>query len=147
MARAILKRSKIVICDEATSSLDQQTDRLVTQTIAEGFEGSTMLVIGALVCRLLASTTTHFLIASAHRLRTVIEFDKILVMHEGTVAEYDTPANLLSDSNSRFYALCQAVSSVRQHVWAIELTAASADRTSGICKSVANLRRWTVMMV
>ena len=46
----------------------------------------------------------------AHRLRTVIEFDRIIVMHEGSVAEYDTPANLLADPTSRFYALCQAVS-------------------------------------
>ena len=46
MARAILKKSKIVICDEATSSLDYQTDRLITKTISEGFEDSTMLVIG-----------------------------------------------------------------------------------------------------
>jgi len=89
MARAILKRSKVVIMDEATASVDYATDELISKTIKEEFAESTILTI-------------------AHRLRTVIDYDRIMVLDDGRIAEFDTPATLLADQSSRFYGLCQA---------------------------------------
>ncbi|SGY80268.1 BQ5605_C008g05343 [Microbotryum silenes-dioicae] len=89
MARALLKRNKILLLDEATASVDYKTDELITQTISEEFNDSTLLVI-------------------AHRLRTVIGFHKILLLDAGKILEYDSPSQLLADPSSRFYALCRA---------------------------------------
>ncbi|SCV71041.1 BQ2448_3803 [Microbotryum intermedium] len=89
MARALLKRNKILLLDEATASVDYKTDELITQTISEEFNDSTLLVI-------------------AHRLRTVIGFNKILLLDAGKILEYDSPSKLLADSTSRFHALCRA---------------------------------------
>ncbi|CAD6587814.1 MAG: hypothetical protein CYPHOPRED_004148, partial [Cyphobasidiales sp. Tagirdzhanova-0007] len=89
LARALLKQHPLILMDEATSSVDYETDTLITATIAEEFKHSSLLVI-------------------AHRLRTVIGFDKILVLDIGRVVEFDSPAKLIADSNSRFHALCKA---------------------------------------
>ncbi|KAJ9123263.1 hypothetical protein QFC22_001460 [Naganishia vaughanmartiniae] len=89
MARAILKRNKILVMDEATASIDYETDELIGKTIREEFSESTILTI-------------------AHRLATIIDYDKVLVMDKGYIAEYDSPATLLKDHNSKFYALCRA---------------------------------------
>ncbi|KAE8419738.1 P-loop containing nucleoside triphosphate hydrolase protein [Aspergillus pseudocaelatus] len=74
LARAIVRDSRIVICDEATSSLDYQTDQKVQQTISS-FHGKTLFCI-------------------AHRLRTIIHYDRICVMDKGCIAELDTPVRL-----------------------------------------------------
>ncbi|TGO35495.1 hypothetical protein BHYA_0156g00190 [Botrytis hyacinthi] len=76
LARAIIRRPKILILDEATSSVDVQTDALIQQSIREEFVDSTLLVI-------------------AHRLSTVGDFDKILVMNDGNVAEMGSPKELI----------------------------------------------------
>ncbi|KAJ9107494.1 hypothetical protein QFC21_000949 [Naganishia friedmannii] len=89
MARAILKRNKILVMDEATASIDYETDELIGKTIREEFSESTILTI-------------------AHRLATIIDYDKVLVMDKGHIAEYDSPATLLKDHHSKFYALCRA---------------------------------------
>ncbi|CAK5268515.1 unnamed protein product [Mycena citricolor] len=89
MARAILKRSKVLVMDEATASVDYATDELIGKTIREEFAGSTILTI-------------------AHRLRTVIDYDRILLLDKGQVLEFDAPATLLANSDSSFYKLCQA---------------------------------------
>ncbi|KPV72284.1 uncharacterized protein RHOBADRAFT_39718 [Rhodotorula graminis WP1] len=89
MARALLKRNKVLLLDEATASTDSQTDELITQTIREEFADSTLLVI-------------------AHRLRTIIDFTRVLVLDRGEIVEFDSPAKLLDDPSSRFYALCRA---------------------------------------
>ena len=91
LARALLAAHPLILMDEATSSVDYETDALITTTIAQEFKNSSLLVI-------------------AHRLRTVIGFDKILVLHEGKVAEFDSPATLIADQASRFHGLCKAVS-------------------------------------
>lgn len=77
LARAIIRRPKILILDEATSSVDVQTDALIQQSIREEFADSTLLVI-------------------AHRLSTVGDFDKIIVMHDGKVAEIGSPQELIN---------------------------------------------------
>ncbi|KAG8716045.1 hypothetical protein FRC11_010771 [Ceratobasidium sp. 423] len=92
MARAILKRAKVLFCDEATASVDYVTDELISQTIRKEFADSTIITI-------------------AHRLRTIIDYDKVLVMDQGHIAEYDEPSVLLADTSSKFYALCKATGS------------------------------------
>lgn len=89
MARAILKRAKILFCDEATASVDYVTDELISQTIRKEFAESTIITI-------------------AHRLRTIIDYDKVMVMDQGRIAEFDDPSVLLSNPSSKFYALCKA---------------------------------------
>ncbi|WVQ95827.1 hypothetical protein IAU59_002926 [Kwoniella sp. CBS 9459] len=83
MARAILKRNKLLFMDEATASID------FSKTIREEFSESTILTI-------------------AHRIHTIIDFDKVLVMDQGRIAEYASPAELLRDHRSKFYSLCKA---------------------------------------
>ncbi|EJU00344.1 multidrug resistance-associated ABC transporter [Dacryopinax primogenitus] len=89
MARAILRRSKVLLMDEATASVDYQTDELIGKTIRDEFADSTILTI-------------------AHRLRTVIDYDKVLVLDQGRIAEFDEPVNLLANPSSMFYALCKS---------------------------------------
>ncbi|KAH9043928.1 ATP-binding cassette transporter [Lactarius pseudohatsudake] len=89
MARAILKRTKVLVMDEATASVDYATDELIGQTIRHEFAKSTILTI-------------------AHRLRTVIDYNRVMLLEEGRIVEFDSPAILLSNSNSKFYSLCKA---------------------------------------
>ena len=75
LARALVRGSRIIVCDEATSSVDMETDDKIQATIAQGFQGRTLLCI-------------------AHRLRTIIGYDRICVMDAGQIAEMDTPMEL-----------------------------------------------------
>jgi len=86
IARAILKKNKVILIDEATSNIDIETESFIQNTIKEKLRDSTVLTI-------------------AHRLKTIIESDKILVLGEGKVIEFDTPQNLLDNSSSFFYGL------------------------------------------
>ena len=79
LARALLKDSKILVLDEATAAVDVETDNLIQSTIREAFANCTTLTI-------------------AHRLNTIIDSDRVLVLDRGTKLEYDTPANLLDSS-------------------------------------------------
>lgn len=85
IARALLSNAKILVLDEATSMSDQATQRSVTKCV-DGLQGVTVLCI-------------------AHRLKTVEGFDKILVMDNGTVAEFDTPRKLMNNPDSHFRKL------------------------------------------
>ncbi len=99
MARALVRKSKLVLLDEATSSVDYITDSLVQKTIEQEFG---KLGDGG------ERTTTVLTIA--HRLSTVLNSDKILVMDAGVVREFGSPKELLSNPNSLFYQLFQAES-------------------------------------
>ncbi|XP_069474938.1 ATP-binding cassette sub-family C member 5 isoform X2 [Ambystoma mexicanum] len=90
IARVLLRRCKILILDEATASMDAETDILIQETIREAFGDCTMLTI-------------------AHRLNTVLGSDRIMVLTQGQVMEFDTPSVLLSNENTRFYAMFAAV--------------------------------------
>lgn len=75
LARALVRGSQIIVCDEATSSVDMETDEKIQRTIASGFKGKTLLCI-------------------AHRLKTIIGYDRICVMDQGQIAELDEPWEL-----------------------------------------------------
>lgn len=86
LARALLRKSKILILDEATASVDLETDDLIQKTIRNQFRDCTVLTI-------------------AHRLNTVLDSDRIIVLDEGRIVEFDTPKILLSDNKSVFYSM------------------------------------------
>ena len=88
LARSLLRSPKIILLDEATASIDYASDAKIQNTIRKEFEQSTILTI-------------------AHRLRSVIDYDKILVMDAGEVKEYDHPYSLLLNKNSIFYSMCE----------------------------------------
>ena len=75
LARALVRGSQIIVCDEATSSVDMDTDQKIQRTIQTGFRGKTLLCI-------------------AHRLKTIINYDRICVMDQGRIAELDIPLRL-----------------------------------------------------
>ncbi|XP_034739863.1 multidrug resistance-associated protein 7 [Etheostoma cragini] len=86
LARALLTRAKVLCIDEATASVDQKTDNLLQETIRETFQDMTVLTI-------------------AHRINTIMDCDRVLVMHAGKVVEFDTPAALCQTDRSIFQRL------------------------------------------
>jgi ABC-type multidrug transport system fused ATPase/permease subunit len=83
LGRALLKQCRILLLDEATSSVDYETDREIQRTLREAFNQCTILTI-------------------AHRINTIMDSDKILVMKDGYVEEFAPPQELLKDENSTF---------------------------------------------
>ncbi|KAF0367633.1 ABC transporter [Gigaspora margarita] len=88
MARALVRHSKLIIMDEATASIDFRTDHLIQTTIRNEFKDSTVITI-------------------AHRLRTVADYDRILVMDAGEVAEFDAPYLLMQKPDGVFRGMCE----------------------------------------
>ncbi|TYJ55637.1 hypothetical protein B9479_003669 [Cryptococcus floricola] len=92
MARALLRRSNLIIMDEATASVDFATDEAIQTAIRSEFKQSTLITI-------------------AHRLSSVIDYDRLLVLSDGSIAEFDTPIhhlqNLLRKDDSLFKSLCE----------------------------------------
>uniref|UniRef100_UPI0005CAB691 ABC transporter C family member 3-like n=1 Tax=Fragaria vesca subsp. vesca TaxID=101020 RepID=UPI0005CAB691 len=86
LARVLLKKRRILVLDEATASIDAATDTVIQETIKRETSGCTVITV-------------------AHRIPTVIDNDLVLVLDEGKVLEYDSPARLLEDSSSAFSKL------------------------------------------
>ncbi|KAG5515912.1 hypothetical protein RHGRI_036827 [Rhododendron griersonianum] len=89
LARALLRRSKILVLDEATAAVDVRTDALIQKTIREEFKSCTMLII-------------------AHRLNTIIDSDRVLLLEAGRVVEYASPEELLQNDGSAFSKMVQS---------------------------------------
>merc|ERR1719225_1367262 len=94
LARALLRKTKILVLDEATAAVDLETDDLIQKTIRKEFAKSTVITI-------------------AHRLNTIVDYDKILVLRQGLVEECDSPNNLMSDDQSLFYSMCNDANLVK----------------------------------
>ena len=88
LARALLRRSRILVLDEATAAVDLETDALVQKTIRAAFADATILTI-------------------AHRLNTVVDYDRVMVLDKGEIVEFDSPQNLLADPESHFHAMAK----------------------------------------
>ena len=86
LARAILANRNILCIDEATANVDFESDNFIQETIKSKFKDVTVMTI-------------------AHRIHTIVDYDRILVMNNGRVAEFDTPSALLSNKTSLFYSL------------------------------------------
>ncbi|XP_076093490.1 ATP-binding cassette sub-family C member 3-like isoform X1 [Mytilus galloprovincialis] len=88
LARTLLHKTNILILDEATAAVDMETDDLIQQTISEEFAECTILSI-------------------AHRLNTVMDYDRIMVMDKGMIVEFDEPENLLKNVDGTFYSMAK----------------------------------------
>ncbi|CAH0557930.1 unnamed protein product [Brassicogethes aeneus] len=92
LARAILRKNRILIMDEATANVDLQTDRMIKDTIAEKFRDCTVLTI-------------------AHRLMTIMDYDKVMVLQNGKIVEFDHPYLLIKDEDTLFYKMARETGS------------------------------------
>ncbi|CAF1538860.1 unnamed protein product [Rotaria sordida] len=93
LARAILKKSKILVIDEATANVDHATDELIQRAIRDQFKECTVLTI-------------------AHRLRTIIDSDRIMVLSNGKLVEFDSPEVLLLNTQSHFTSLVEQTGTI-----------------------------------
>ncbi|KAL8569306.1 hypothetical protein ACOMHN_024254 [Nucella lapillus] len=88
LARTLLRRTRVLVLDEATAAVDVETDALIQTTVREAFNHCTVLSI-------------------AHRLHTILDYDRILVLDSGRVLEFDTPQNLQNNTESVFTAMLE----------------------------------------
>ncbi|XP_050405988.2 multidrug resistance-associated protein 1 [Patella vulgata] len=88
LARTLLRRTKILVLDEATAAVDYETDSLIQQTIRTAFKDCTIITI-------------------AHRINTIMDYDRVAVMDEGKIIEFDSPTRLLDNNKSQFYSMAK----------------------------------------
>nr|XP_008197317.1 PREDICTED: multidrug resistance-associated protein 1 isoform X4 [Tribolium castaneum] len=88
LSRALLRKTKVLILDEATAAVDLETDDLIQKTIRSEFKNCTVLTI-------------------AHRLNTIMDSDRVVVLDNGRIVEFDSPSNLLKQQQSIFYSMCK----------------------------------------
>ncbi|KAL5577348.1 hypothetical protein UlMin_019047 [Ulmus minor] len=124
LARALLRRSKILVLDEATSAVDVGTDALIQKTIRDEFKSCTMLII-------------------AHRLNTIIDSDRILVLDAGQVAEYDAPEKLLLNEENAFFRMVQSTGSANaKYLCSLVLGDEQHKRGREEAEQLVGQRRW-----
>ena len=85
-----MRKNKIVVLDEATAKIDLETEKMIQSLLSKCFQDCTMIVV-------------------AHRLQTLNESDRVLVLDEGEVKEFDTPQNLLKKDNGYFLQMVKQV--------------------------------------
>ncbi|KAF9207492.1 hypothetical protein BGZ49_000307 [Haplosporangium sp. Z 27] len=95
LARALLRKSKILVLDEATAAVDVETDELIQKTIRKEFKDRTILTI-------------------AHRIKTIMDSDKILVLEKGHVQEFESPKTLIQRPESLFFKLAQQAGEIKE---------------------------------
>ncbi|KAJ1533089.1 hypothetical protein HK096_005698, partial [Nowakowskiella sp. JEL0078] len=88
LTRAMLKKPRILIMDEATANVDLETDSIIQKALREDFKDATILTI-------------------AHRLNTIIDYDRVLVLSQGEIQEFDNPAVLLADRSGVFSSMVE----------------------------------------
>ncbi|VDO37669.1 unnamed protein product [Haemonchus placei] len=88
LARAVLRNARVLVLDEATAAVDVTTDSLIQTTIRQEFTQSTVFTI-------------------AHRLNTIMEYDRVMVLENGRIIEFDSPQTLLEDRDSAFAKMVQ----------------------------------------
>ncbi|VDI57681.1 ATP-binding cassette, subfamily C (CFTR/MRP), member 1 [Mytilus galloprovincialis] len=88
LARALLRKTKILVLDEATAAVDLKTDELIQNTIRTEFADCTVLTI-------------------AHRLNTIMDYTRVMVLETGRIKEFDSPTNLLQNRDSVFYSMAK----------------------------------------
>ncbi|XP_055685130.1 multidrug resistance-associated protein 1 isoform X4 [Lutzomyia longipalpis] len=88
LARALLRKTKVLILDEATAAVDLETDDLIQRTIRTEFKECTVLTI-------------------AHRLNTIMDSDKVIVLDRGYITEFASPSELLQNKKSAFYSMAK----------------------------------------
>ncbi|KAL1139319.1 hypothetical protein AAG570_006305 [Ranatra chinensis] len=88
LARALLRKTQVLVLDEATAAVDLETDELIQETIRKEFSSCTVLTI-------------------AHRINTIMDSDKVIVLDKGLIVEYDSPENLLKNKSSVFYGMAR----------------------------------------
>ncbi|XP_052077020.1 multidrug resistance-associated protein 1-like [Mytilus californianus] len=96
LARALLRKTKILVLDEATAAVDLETDDLIQNTIRTEFSDCTILTI-------------------AHRLNTIMDYTRIMVLDAGNISEFDTPSNLLENCKSMFYSMAKDAGLVKSN--------------------------------
>ncbi|KAG8558233.1 hypothetical protein GDO81_016922 [Engystomops pustulosus] len=87
LARALLRKTKILVLDEATAAVDLETDDLIQSTIRQEFKDCTVITI-------------------AHRLNTIMDYTRIVVFDKGEIVEFDTPSRLL-EKRGQFYSMAK----------------------------------------
>lgn len=120
----MLRRSKILVLDEATAAVDVRTDALIQKTIREEFKSCTMLII-------------------AHRLNTIIDCDRLLLLNAGQVLEFDTPERLLLNENSAFTKMVQSTGAANaQYLRSLVFADAENRSRREETQKQEGLRRW-----
>nr|QWN59144.1 ATP-binding cassette C transporter [Rehmannia glutinosa] len=123
LSRALLRRSKILVLDEATAAVDVRTDALIQKTIREEFKSCTMLII-------------------AHRLNTIIDCDRILLLDAGQVVEFDTPETLLQKEESAFSKMVQSTGAANAEYLRSLVLRGDAEGKRETEKQLDGQRRW-----
>mmetsp|Transcript_13074 Transcript_13074/g.20374 ORF Transcript_13074/g.20374 Transcript_13074/m.20374 type:complete len:145 (+) Transcript_13074:978-1412(+) len=106
LARAVLNKNKILLLDEPTANVDSRTDELLQEALQKQFKGSTIIAV-------------------AHRLDTIIDYDQIVVLGHGEVLEYGAPADLLKNPDGHFSSMVRDTGEIMEQELKVKAVEAS----------------------